>query len=384
MVKHSVYFSLFLAVILSSCERITFKEYALKDYDGQLEWVLETDHAEWSKRYDHAATVFNNKLWVVGGYNSGVVQGDPYYEDVWSSSDGKSWELVVDDAPWLGRRGHQIVAFNDGSEEALYIIGGFTVDENSGERWYKNDVWRSTDGKNWTEIKSNNVVDQNSVSDWMARMHHRCEVAVHNGTSYIYLIGGMGMQSDVQGRYAMKYFHDVWRSTDGIQWERLSNTNYGIRAEHASAVGANGKLYIQGGLHGIIYEPEGSSSQPVDDYHFIWSSTDGITWIKENNASQIETSLMHRSGHSMVYYDDRLWALPGKTIGVDHYQFANDQYYPTWTFDTQQNWAIDSRGTAIDARHSYEALVFNNKIWVLGGFTNRHAQSNDVWSATLK
>jgi len=45
---------------------------------------------------------------------------------------------------------------------------------------------------------------------------------------------------------------------------------------------------------------------------------------------------------------------------------------------------IDSYGTAIDARHNYASIVWKDKIWVLGGNTNRNEQDNDIWAASLK
>ena len=48
------------------------------------------------------------------------------------------------------------------------------------------------------------------------------------------------------------------------------------------------------------------------------------------------------------------------------------------------NASIDSYGTAIDARHNYASIVWRYRIWVLGGFTNRHGQDNDIWAAGLK
>ena len=73
-----------LTFFFSSCEIVTFKDYALPQYDGALTWERVVKNAEWSNRYDHAVVLFDNKLWLTGGYNPGQVRGDTYYEDVWS------------------------------------------------------------------------------------------------------------------------------------------------------------------------------------------------------------------------------------------------------------------------------------------------------------
>lgn len=370
-------------LIFSSCERITFEEYALNEYDGQLEWTQETENAEWNDRYDPEVVVFNNKMWVMGGYNPGERKGDAYYQDVWSSADGKSWDLVTDDAPWKGRRGHRLVNFDDGSGEAMYLIGGFSSDEKSGTRLYNNDVWKSTDGKNWTEIKPNSTPELNDNDDWFPRMYAGCVTANHGGTNYIYIIGGRTMRTGMDARYATVYFNDVWRSADGISWTKMAAGEYGIRSEHAYAVDESGTIYVQGGLHGLYFDSEGDNNHPINDWHHLYYSTDGVIWNKGMDTSMVDESMMWRSGHKMVHYKNKLWTLPGKTTSSVHYGFTNPEFYATWTYNGS-DFDIDSRGVAMDARHNYASIVFQDKIWVMGGYTNRHGQSNDVWSASLK
>ncbi|MCK5537654.1 MAG: hypothetical protein KAI79_12565 [Bacteroidales bacterium] len=374
---------LFLVLVASACEIVTYKEFALPEYDGALNWQQIVKNAEWENRYDHEAIAFNNKLWVIGGYNPGQVKGDTYYEDVWSSDDGKSWKLVIDDAPWLGRRGHELVVFNDGAGDAIYLIGGFSVDEANGYRQYNNDVWKTTDGENWTLIKKRTYPELSSVQDWFPRMHHSCVVATHGGINYIYLIAGKTMLENHESRYATEYFNDVWRSTDGINWELLVSNDFGIRAELAATVGVNNQLYINGGVHGIIFEAEGNATHPITNWQALWTSSDGENWSDLRDSTIVEDRYLYRSAHQMVFYKDLVWSLPGKTISNEHYMFASDSYYPSWTYDSNGYWGLDSKGVAIDARHSYDAFVWKDKIWIFGGFTATYGQSNDVWTATL-
>jgi len=380
--KKSIYLILLTLVILPSCEYVSYREWALPEYDGELEWTNITKKADWPERYDHAAVAYDNKLWIAGGYNPGQVKGDTYYEDVWSSPDGENWTLVTADAPWKGRRGHELVAFDDGSGEAMYLIGGFTVDEESGYRQFNNDVWKSEDGINWTEIKPRNYLSNTDGTDWIPRMYHKCVIADHGGTSYIYLTGGRAMMENKPARHSMLYFSDVWRSTDGMIWEKLAADDYGMRALHASAVDpATGRIYIQGGTYGVIIDSDGNRDHPVAGWQKLWYSDDGINWISESNTSVVSNSYLFRQSHQMVFYKDKLWSLPGATFSTEHYHFTQNQYITTWTYAAGDIWNIDSEGTDIDARHGYSTVLFNNKIWVLGGFTNSCAQSNDVWCA---
>lgn len=370
-------------IMFSACEIVTFEEYALLEYDGDLLWTEVINDADWSNRLDHDATVFENKMWVSGGYNPGRSNGDPYYEDVWSSTNGESWELVTDNAPWKGRRGHRMITFNDGSGEAMYLIGGFEVDEETGYRQYANDVWKSIDGVNWTEIKPKSDPSLNSTTDWFPRMHHQVVVANHGGTNYIYILAGRSMDDSGEGRYAVTYLNDVWRSTDGMSWQRITGTDFGIRAEHAAVVDSSGKIYIHGGSSGIGLDDESNGADPISDWQAVWSSTDGTNWVPAKDSSEnVADMFFWRGGHEMIYYHGKVWALPGKTTSTVHYHFVDRKYYSIWTLGPS-GFEMDSEGAAVDGRHSYASVVFNDKIWILGGYTNKQGQANDVWSGSI-
>lgn len=368
--------------LFSACKRISFEEYALPEYDGALNWEQVTDHADWPKRYDHAAIVFQNKIWIIGGYNPGVVSGDTYFEDVWSSEDGKNWTLVLEDAPFHGRKGHALAVKEMEGQETLLLIGGFSVEEETGYRQYNNDVWKTTDGINWEQIRERTYPELSDTADWMPRMHHSVVKMSPEGIEYLYLLGGQTMLEDHSAYYATEYFNDVWRSLDGISWEKLPNNDYGIRSEQAVAVGDE-RLYLQGGMHGLIFDSPDNSSHPLPDWQYLWTTEDGINWTSSIEEDIIPGGYYWRSAHEMVWYREKVWILPGKTTSSVHYHLANSNHYPTWTFQPESNWEVDSEGTAIDARHSYATVVFDDKIWVLGGFTNHHGQSNDVWTAKM-
>ena len=99
-------------------------------------WQLITDQASWSARSGHAVVVFQDRLWLIGGFGSGQ-----YHSDIWVTEDGETWHQVVADAPWRGRESHQVVVYQD----ALWIIGGSDGAPLS-------DVWRSEDGIEWERI----------------------------------------------------------------------------------------------------------------------------------------------------------------------------------------------------------------------------------------
>lgn len=371
-----------MLLFLSGCEIISFKDYAYPPYDGELVWTQVTKKAEWPERYDHAAAVYNGYLWVMGGYNPGQVKGDTYFEDVWKSSDGKTWEQVQANAPWKGRRGHKVLVFDDGSGDAMFLLGGYSVDEESGYRQYCNDVWKSTNGIDWQQIKPRTYPELNDSTDWMPRMNHGVVVASHDGIRYIYLIAGRTQLENHDANYSSIYFNDVWRSTDGNHWEKVMNNDYGIRSEHGIAVDpSTGRIYVQGGVHGINFEAPDYGSHPLPNWQALWYSDNGKDWSPLADTITVTDTYRFRSAHGFVFFKGKLWSLPGKTVSNNHYEFGYSSLYSTWNYEEPGTWVLDSEGTDIDARHSYATVVFNDKLWILGGFTGSNGQSNDVWSA---
>ena len=376
-----------LPLLLTGCEFQSYKDYGTPEYDGAFEWTRVTKSAAWSNRWDHSSVAFDSKLWVMGGYGPGSVQGDSYLEDVWSSQDGETWNQVSSSAPWLGRRGHASVVFDDGSGEAIYLIGGFEVNEETGYRQYTNDVWRSIDGAEWTRIKERTYPELDSIFDWPPRFNHTCVVAQHGGIDYIYLIGGSAMMEDSLGksRYAMKYFNDVWRSVDGVTWEALPNSDFGIRSEHAACVDpATGRIYIQGGRFGVIFEREVDQAEPIANWRWLWSSADGINWMPAHDTAVVEESLLHRAEHQLVYFNNSLFGLPGESANNVHHLFSDPPNYAFWRRDEGNLWSVDSEGSDFGARYGYTSVVHDNKLWILGGENNFHGPDNDVWYGEIK
>ena len=78
----------------------------------------------WPARGDFGVAVGSGQLWIAGGrgVNSRVFGDSKLYNDVWSSTDGKTWELNTTEAPWEPRCIHGM-EFN---ENQIVIFGGMT------------------------------------------------------------------------------------------------------------------------------------------------------------------------------------------------------------------------------------------------------------------
>jgi len=117
--------------------------------DG-VTWNLETDHAPWSPRQPFGTvTVHRDRLWVVGG---GITSYEPFraYRDVWSSANGRDWELATDQAPWPARVWSCCETYRD----RMWLLGGFRAQPT----WNNfNDIWYSADGATWQQLETEHV-----------------------------------------------------------------------------------------------------------------------------------------------------------------------------------------------------------------------------------
>ena len=117
-------------------------------------WELATASAPWSGRAYHAAVVFGDRIWVLGGGN--YLPGYLAFNDVWSSPDGVHWEKAVGDAPWAPRIWFSAVVYR----KHMWVLGGWSNDPS--RNW--NDVWYTADGVHWKELRTKTI--------WSERHEH--------------------------------------------------------------------------------------------------------------------------------------------------------------------------------------------------------------------
>ena len=105
----------------------------------------------WGPRVLHHTVVFQKRIWIIGGQTlpGFVPSKETFYRDIWNSTDGSTGEQIDPVEPyWLARGmiGGQAV-FHD----RIWILGGGTYDTPATpKRNFYNDVWSSADGRNWT------------------------------------------------------------------------------------------------------------------------------------------------------------------------------------------------------------------------------------------
>jgi hypothetical protein len=262
-----------------------------------------TDNAPWAGRGWFRALNFNGRLLIYGGRNNAFT----YFGDVWETGNGEDWTQVHQDvagsigqrasygacihnrrlyvsnglptithdvyhalgeglvtqdtaaAAWSARYDGEMCSF----DQHLWVIGG----QAGGTR--VNDVWKSRDGVQWTQVLAT------GHTMWTAREDHR--VVVHNGAMWI--IGGI----DNNGSCS-----DVWYSTDGVRWiQAISLAPFGALANHA-VVSYDRRLVV------------------VTQECKLWHSLDGTLW--EGGAL---AEMPARGEFALEVFDNRIYLLGG-------------------------------------------------------------------------
>ena len=117
--------------------------------DGKGVWLFE-GNAEWPSRNHFEVVSHNGRMYVIGGDSSGSFA---HIGDVWSSADGKNWVQEKENtfAYWGKRSRLQAVSHNG----LLYVVGGMYKEGGVGNNINARDVWSSADGKSWTIVVDN-------------------------------------------------------------------------------------------------------------------------------------------------------------------------------------------------------------------------------------
>ncbi len=238
--------------------------------------------ADWEARHTAGYVVHQDRMWIVGG--------DPllghYQDDVWNSSDGKTWNWVNrgKPVPWGPRVLHSTVAFKD----KIWVMGGQTLPQFAPENEIVyNDVWCSADGVRWTRVLAN--------APWAPRG------LIGGGAVFknrIWLIGG-GLYETATRPH--RGYGEVWSSGDGRAWEcHTRKVPWTPRVYHDVAV-FDDKLWLMEGQH----VPGGNSND-------VWFSADGAHW-EELPA----TPWAKRHAASVFVNQNALWMVAGNHMGRD-------------------------------------------------------------------
>ncbi|MFZ4738156.1 MAG: IPT/TIG domain-containing protein [Bradymonadia bacterium] len=225
-------------------------------------WRLERAHgtAGFERRHSHNTVLWRDALWMIGGDTH---QGR-YNHDVVTSADGVNWRVVLGPGttppPWTPRA-LQAIGVHDGD---LWMAGGQDLLGPIEEYTYHNDVWRSADGENWTQV----------VPDAPASPTRWGGCGVLDGLvsfrGELWLVGCARERENAEGHLM---FNAVWSSRDGVEWRPHATPPWAGKI-WPNVVVWDDKLWI---LFGYTLGDQ-ANGFPAGNANEVWFSEDGESW----------------------------------------------------------------------------------------------------------
>lgn len=332
-------------------------------------WDRETDFAPFGRRANHKAVVFQDKIFVIGG-KSGISND---HKDTWSF-DGMKWQRESDSNPFGALYGMDISFFNG----KWILVGGYGIDSSP---YSKKDVWQSDDLVIWSKLSE----DEN-----LANKQHQSLFVLKNK---LWITGEEGLLfsenaiewkkvNKPKGSYSARYAHrtvsfngdfwliggaaakqtsgEIYKSSDGIQWQLVSETApFGSRKNH-TLTEFKGRLWVIAG---------DTSNGLSND---VWVSDDGSSWTLVTE----EAAFTKREGQMVVATNDAMYLMGGDDD--NGYWNLKD----VWRSTDGDTWSLITSSAGYTQSQRPDAEYFNNKLWIFDGakIYSANIETPAVWS----
>ena len=200
----------------------------------------------------------------------GIPEND-FFElpEIWKSNNGSKWTLITDE---LTLRKIRTSRIHLSADQFIFINA-------------RQGLWRSFFGDVWEPVNIEEKLFQEVFFFKTMRSRGGFASATHNG--YLYILGGWNYPTHTE-RYS-DLLNDVWRSSDGTIWERMSVRQeetdkymdnfdtFPARSGH-EVVSFRGMLYLTGGYG--EGERIGPNEWKPTSYRDAWVSPDGKNWYE--------------------------------------------------------------------------------------------------------
>lgn len=399
---------------------LTAKSDIWSSQDG-IHWTQESESLPYGELKEYKVIVFQNKIWIIGGYTSWESREDN--KSIWSSADGVNWVEVTSEAPFGARySSFQLTVFNQklwlmGNREGVSEIwssgDGVNWTAHSSELntypsfdqkviafnnklWSLNDsgpskrekIWSSNNGYDWKQETLEQELKFSSSTNGMAVINNKLLVfddayawSSNDGINWVEERSGFDRHISVpnwsttalyQGQlwvisaYEYNYQNKAWFSADGINWKQRKEDRSILERTGIQIAEFNEKLWLTGGY--------GSEELVNND---VWSSKDGINWEQEISSA----AFTPRFRHKMYTFKNRFWILGGRYKEESGgWEDRND----IWSSVDGINWVEEANTLPFSSSNTYRYSIteFNEKLWLIDSYQNdSDNRFNDVWSS---
>ncbi|HET9864790.1 MAG TPA: Ig-like domain-containing protein [Steroidobacteraceae bacterium] len=127
------------------------------------------------------------------------------------------------------------------------------------------------------------------------------------------------------------------------------------------------------GFHGKLWLIGGHDSYDILNAD-IWNSADGVFWTRIT----FEGGFAPRRRARLLAFADRLWLIGGNGAKPDQ---PAAPLADVWSSADGIEWRLDTANAPFGGRFDHGAVVFDDRMWVIGG-TTASGRANDVWWST--
>ena len=157
------------------------------------------------------------------------------------------------------------------------------------------------------------------------------------------------------------YFNDIWKSEDGMRWEKVVQHAEFPVIRSTSVYERDGNAYMIGGW------------SPDEGYGVgMWKSLDGLDWTKLRS----RLPFGNREGQRIVEFNGKIYMLGG--VNYDQRKLFND----VWVTEDGENWRLVAGSNPWEGRWDFDVTVYKGKMWIAGGMAFAGVGYGDVWSSS--
>lgn len=150
--------------------------------------------------------------------------------------------------------------------------------------------------------------------------------------------------------FAKNFSNDVLSSANGLDFSLVSTTPAG-RGQQASLLEFQNKLWL---IENDLFQ----------------SSIDGITWTPKTVFNFGE--LHYSNSSKFIEFKDKLWFISGGSINIPNRILSSTDGI---------NWVQETLNAGFAGRYSFDVFEFNNRLWLIGGWSNKNDYLKDIWSS---
>jgi hypothetical protein len=158
---------------------------------------------------------------------------------------------------------------------------------------------------------------------------------------------------------------------ENLQWTEATPSASWEPRDSGEVFVFKNKMWIMGGVNGNDYVKENHLVKYWEAPHFndIWNTEDGVHWQKVAN----QNTWAPRRSMTVAFFNNKLWMLGGWSPIKG---YTND----IWTSNDGVHWTRAVEHAEWSAREGHSLEVFQNKLWLIGGVNyNERQTKNEVW-----